>query len=65
VEPQKDAGAVFDRHVLTLRHCEQLSNDETAAVLGISRSRASESYIRALKSITLVMAVLPGFKATP
>jgi WD40 repeat protein len=34
-----------DREVLTLRHREQLSNDETAAVLGVSISQASESYI--------------------
>ena len=37
----------IDREVLTLRHCEQLSNDETATVLNISRSDASEAYIRA------------------
>jgi RNA polymerase sigma-70 factor (ECF subfamily) len=52
----------LDREVLTLRHCEQLSNDETATVLGISRARASESYIRALKRITVILAALPGFK---
>src|SRR5271166_3337990 len=52
----------IDREVLTLRHCEQLSNDETATVLSISRSVASEVYIRALKRITLVLASLPGFK---
>jgi RNA polymerase sigma-70 factor (ECF subfamily) len=52
----------IDREVLTLRHCEQLSNDETATVLSISRPVASEAYIRALKRITLVLASLPGFK---
>ena len=51
-----------DREVLTLRHCEQLSNDETATVLSISRSVASEAYIRALKRISLILASLPGFK---
>jgi RNA polymerase sigma-70 factor (ECF subfamily) len=55
----------LDREVLTLRHCEQLSNDETATVLAISRSQASEAYIRALKRITLIMASLPGFKGKP
>jgi RNA polymerase sigma-70 factor (ECF subfamily) len=55
----------LDREVLTLRHCEQLSNDETATVVGISRSQASEAYIRALKRITLILASLPGFKAQP
>jgi RNA polymerase sigma-70 factor (ECF subfamily) len=52
----------IDREVLTLRHCEQLSDDETATVLGISRSIASEAYIRALKRITVILASLPGFK---
>ena len=52
----------LDREVLTLRHCEQLSNDETATVLGIPRAQASESYIRALKRITVILAALPGFK---
>jgi RNA polymerase sigma-70 factor (ECF subfamily) len=52
----------IDREVLTLRHCEQLSNDETATVLGISKSVASEAYIRALKRITVILASLPGFK---
>ena len=53
----------LDREVLTLRHCEQLSNDETATVLGIPKSQASEAYIRALKRIPLILAALPGFKA--
>jgi RNA polymerase sigma-70 factor (ECF subfamily) len=52
----------IDREVLTLRHCEQLSNDETATVLGISPAEASEAYIRALKRISLIMASLPPFK---
>jgi RNA polymerase sigma-70 factor (ECF subfamily) len=52
----------LDREVLTLRHCEQLSNDEAATVLGIPKSQASEAYIRALKRITPVLTSLPGFK---
>jgi RNA polymerase sigma-70 factor, ECF subfamily len=52
----------LDREVLTLRHCEQLSNDEAATVLGIPRSHASEAYIRALKRITPVLTSFPGFK---
>jgi RNA polymerase sigma-70 factor, ECF subfamily len=50
------------RVVLTLRHSEQLSNDETATVLNNSRSVISEAYIRALKRITMVLASPPGFK---
>jgi RNA polymerase sigma-70 factor (ECF subfamily) len=55
----------IEREVLTLRHCEQLSNDETATVLGIPRSQASESYIRALKRVSVILAALPGFKGKP
>ncbi len=57
----------LDREVLTLRHCEQLSNDETATVLDISPAQASEAYVRALKRISVIMASLPGFqrKASP
>jgi RNA polymerase sigma factor (sigma-70 family) len=58
-----NAMAPLDREALTLRHCERLSNDETAAVLGLTASQASEAYIRALKRITQVLAALPGFKS--
>jgi RNA polymerase sigma-70 factor (ECF subfamily) len=53
----------LDREVLTLRHCEKLSNDETAGVMKIPKSQASEAYIRALKRITQILAVMPGFKS--
>ncbi len=52
----------LDREVLTLRHCEQLSNDETATVLYISSAQASEAYVRALKRISVIMASLPDFR---
>ena len=52
----------LDREVLTLRHCEQLSNDETATVLNIPSAQASEAYIRALKRISLIVASLPGLR---
>src|SRR5262245_28180817 len=38
----------LDREVLTLRHFEELSNGETAQVLGVSKSAASNRYVRAL-----------------
>lgn len=41
----------IDREVLALRHYEQLSNVEVAAVLGIGKSTASSRYLRALKKI--------------
>jgi RNA polymerase sigma-70 factor, ECF subfamily len=50
-----------DREVLALRHFEMLSNDETATVLGIKKSAASNRYIRALKRLKDLMGGLPGF----
>ena len=40
-----------DREVLVLRHFEQLTNDETAEVLGLSRAGASLRYTRAAKRL--------------
>lgn len=41
----------IDREVLTLRHFEQLGNDEAALVLGLSKTAASNRYVRALKRL--------------
>jgi RNA polymerase sigma-70 factor (ECF subfamily) len=38
----------IDREVLLLRHFEELTNKETAAVLGIQENAASNRYVRAL-----------------
>jgi RNA polymerase sigma-70 factor (ECF subfamily) len=54
-----------DREVLTLRHFEALSNDDTAAVLGISKSAASNRYIRALRRLKDILSAIPGFLDTP
>jgi RNA polymerase sigma-70 factor, ECF subfamily len=51
----------IDREVLTLRHFEELSNGETAQVLGISKSAASNRYIRALLRLKEALASMPGF----
>lgn len=40
-----------DREVLALRHFEQLSNAEVAEVLGLSKTAASNRYIRALRRL--------------
>src|SRR3954451_7856869 len=39
----------IDREILTLRHFEELSNAETARVLGLEPTAACNRYIRALK----------------
>jgi RNA polymerase sigma-70 factor (ECF subfamily) len=50
-----------DREVLALRHFEQLSNEETAQVLGLSRSGASKRYIVALGRLRERLSALPEF----
>jgi RNA polymerase sigma-70 factor (ECF subfamily) len=50
-----------DREVLALRHFEQLSNEETAHVLGLSRSGASKRYIIALGRLRERLRSLPEF----
>jgi RNA polymerase sigma-70 factor (ECF subfamily) len=41
----------LDREVLTLRHFEMLTNEETAAVLGVRKSAASKRYVGALRRL--------------
>jgi RNA polymerase sigma-70 factor (ECF subfamily) len=49
-----------DREVLILRHFEELSNAEAAAVLGIKPSAAVNRYVRALKRLKDVFQGMPG-----
>jgi RNA polymerase sigma-70 factor (ECF subfamily) len=49
-----------DREVLALRHFEELSNAEVAAVLGLTKTAASNRYVRALKRLKEVLSALPG-----
>ncbi len=49
-----------DREVLVLRHFEELSNAEAAAVLGIKPSAACNRYVRALKRLKDVFEGMPG-----
>jgi RNA polymerase sigma-70 factor (subfamily 1) len=46
----------IDREVIALRHFEELSNVETAKVLGIERAAASKRYIRAMSRLSELMA---------
>lgn len=48
----------IDREVLALRHFEELSNADTAEVLGIQPAAASKRYVRAL---TRLKQILEGF----
>jgi RNA polymerase sigma-70 factor, ECF subfamily len=49
-----------DREVLALRHFEELSNTEAAAVLGLDKSAASKRYARALIRLKEILASMPG-----
>jgi len=51
----------LDREVLILRHFEELSNGETADVLGIEKSAASKRYVRALARLKEILNAIPGF----
>jgi RNA polymerase sigma-70 factor (ECF subfamily) len=51
----------IDREILALRHFEELSNAETAEVLGIDPSAASSRHVRALKRLRQVLRSIPGF----
>ena len=51
----------LDREVLALRHFEELTNGETAAVLGIQKAAASNRYVRALRRLKEVLSGMPGF----
>ena len=41
----------IDREIVALRHFEQLTNMETAQILGINESAASNRYVRAVKRL--------------
>jgi RNA polymerase sigma-70 factor (ECF subfamily) len=51
----------LDREVLVLRHFEELSNNETALVLGLDKSTASKRYIRAVRRLKTVLQDVPEF----
>ena len=50
----------IDREVLALRHFEMLTNEESAAVLGLKKAAASNRYVRALKRLKLILDEYPG-----
>jgi RNA polymerase sigma-70 factor, ECF subfamily len=51
----------LDREVLALRHFEELSNTETAELLGIQAPAASKRYVRALARLKEILETIPGF----
>lgn len=55
----------LDREVLALRHFEELSNTEVAAVLGLRKAAASNRYVRALRRLRELLADDPGLFDLP
>jgi RNA polymerase sigma-70 factor (ECF subfamily) len=49
----------LDREILALRHFEELTNHESALVLGLTEQAASARYVRALQRLKRVMETLP------
>ena len=50
-----------DREIIALRHFEELTNNEVAESLGISKSTASNRYVRALARLQSMLECIPGF----
>jgi RNA polymerase sigma-70 factor (ECF subfamily) len=50
----------IDREAPALRHFEHLSNDETAVVPGLSKSAASNRFIRVLRRLKEILSSIPG-----
>lgn len=50
----------LDREVLTLRHFDELTNDDVAHYLGIPKGTASKRYVRALGRLRTILESIPG-----
>ncbi len=51
----------LDREIIALRHFEELSNKEAAEILGLSKTAASNRYVRALARLQGVLQSMPSF----
>jgi RNA polymerase sigma-70 factor (ECF subfamily) len=51
----------LDREIIALRHFEELTNQEAATVLGLSKAAASNRYVRALTRLQATLEGIPGF----
>jgi RNA polymerase sigma-70 factor (ECF subfamily) len=54
----------IDREIIALRHFEELSNSEAAAVLGLTKAGASKRYVRALTRLQSFLENLPEFQTS-
>ncbi len=60
IQEALNAMDVIDREILALRHFEELSNSETAAVLGLHKAAASNRYVRALRRLKEILTPMLG-----
>lgn len=51
----------LDREVLVLRHFEELTNNEVAALFGIGKAAASHRYVRALERLREILVGMTEF----
>ncbi len=52
----------LDREILALKHFEQLSLNEIAQVVGLSKAGAGSRYLRAIKRLKNTLSQIPGFQ---
>ena len=50
-----------DREIIVLRNFEEMTNKETALALEISKTAASNRYVRAIRRLKKELADIPGF----
>jgi RNA polymerase sigma-70 factor, ECF subfamily len=60
VQQMLNAMEPLDREILALRHFEELSNGEAAQILGVSKTAASNRYVRALERLKEMLKAVPG-----
>src|SRR5262249_24812938 len=53
-----------DRAIIALRHFEELSNGESAQVLGLSKAAAGKRYVRALARLQSILEGMPEFRGS-
>jgi RNA polymerase sigma-70 factor (ECF subfamily) len=54
----------IDREIIALRHFDELSNDEAAQALGLSKYAASKRYVRAMLRLQSVLEDMPEFRGS-
>jgi len=64
VEDALERMGPMDREIITLRHFEELGNQEAAEILGIGKTAASNRYVRALKRLKELLSEIPGMSTS-